>query len=116
MNSSIWAPIWPAGSASAALDCGFDFGFGSGFDDKFVENVVVVVVDDDRCCYEKSSASVDSFCLAKKDKKKAISKLIASIQFMKNFERKKAIVIAERDMGKSAVIKILLHVYLMNKK
>lgn len=72
MNSSIWAPILSDENANRALDCGSGFGFDSGSDDKFAENVVVVVVDDDRRCYERSNASVDSFYLAKQ--KKTITK------------------------------------------
>lgn len=58
-NLSIWDPRWFVdGNANAALDSDF------GFDDKFVDNVVVVVAVvaiDDRCCYENRNASVDSF-------------------------------------------------------
>lgn len=35
---------------------------------RFVDNFVIVV--DDRCCYENSNASVDSFCEQKKKIKK----------------------------------------------
>lgn len=58
MNSSILDPNWLAGNVNEPLDRGSD----SGFDGKFVENVVV----DDRCCYESRSASVDSFCTSEK--------------------------------------------------
>ena len=54
MNLNKWAPKWSMDNENESLDSGFVSDSG-----KFVENFVIVV--DDRCCYENSNASVDSF-------------------------------------------------------
>lgn len=55
MNLNKWAPTASIDNANEPLGlvCVWDSG-------RFVENFVIVV--DDRCCYENSNASVDSFC------------------------------------------------------
>lgn len=73
MNLNKWAPKWSVDNENETLDSVDVSDSGS-----FVENFVIVV--DDRCCYENSNASVDSFCKnAKKEKR------IKSINFVFQF-------------------------------
>lgn len=63
MNLNKWTPTASIDNVYEPLDsvCMWDSG-------RFVENFVIVV--DDRCCYENSNASVDSFYKREKERKK----------------------------------------------